>query len=97
MNNYEEASNAFQAAIDKGGLKDVADTYLFLARALLEMRKFDEAEEAASSASEAGDERSTKTAQDFLKLIASRKGYYEIIASRKADAIDFYRAYPPIQ
>ena len=97
MNDYEEASNAFQAAIDKGGLKDVADTYLFLARALLEMRKFDEAEEAASSASEAGDERSTKTAQDFLKLIASRKGYYAIIASRKADAIDFYRAYPPIQ
>ena len=53
--------------------------------------------DAASKASEAGDERSTKSAQDFLKLIESRRGYYSIIAQRKADAIDFYQGYPPLQ
>jgi hypothetical protein len=58
---------------------------------------FYEAKDAASAASEAGDERSTKSAQDFLKLIESRRGYYAIIAQRKEDAIDFYRPYPPIQ
>jgi tetratricopeptide (TPR) repeat protein len=97
MNNYEEAAEAFRAAIEKGDLKDVSDTYLFLARALLELRLFDEAKDAASQASEAGDERSTKSAQDFLKLIESRRGYYAIIAQRKADAIDFYQGYPPLQ
>ena len=97
MYNYEEAAEAFRAAIDKGSLKDDSDTYLFLARALLELQLFDEAKDAASAASEAGDERSTKSAQDFLKLIESRRGYYAIIAQRKEDAIDFYRPYPPIQ
>lgn len=97
MNNYEEAAEAFQSALDKGDLKDRSDTYLFLARALLELKKFDEAREAASSASEAGDERSSKTAQDFMKLVDSRKSYYATIAARKEDAIDFYRGYPPIQ
>lgn len=97
MNNYEEAAEAFRAAIEKGDLKDDSDTYLFLARALLELQLFDEAKDAASQASEAGDERSTKSAQDFLKLIESRRGYYAIIAQRKADAIDFYQGYPPLQ
>ena len=97
MNNYEESAEAFRAAIAKGDLKDDSDTYLFLARALLELQLFDEAKDAALKASEAGDERSTKSAQDFLKLIESRRGYYSIIAQRKADAIDFYQGYPPLQ
>lgn len=97
MNNHELAAEAFQAALDKGGLKDESDTYLFLARALLELKRFDEAREAASEASEAGDERSSKTAQDFIKLIESRRSYYATIAARKEDAIDYYRPYPPIQ
>ena len=97
MNNHEQAAEAFQEALDKGGLKDESDTYLFLARALLELKKFDEARDAASSASEAGDERSSKTAQDFIKLIDSRRSYYATIAARKEDAIDYYQPYPPIQ
>ena len=51
----------------------------------------------SSEASEAGDERSSKTAQDFIKLIESRRSYYATIAARKEDAIDYYRPYPPIQ
>jgi tetratricopeptide (TPR) repeat protein len=97
MNNFEESAEAFRAAIEKGDLKDDSDTYLFLARALLELQLFDEAKDATLKASEAGDERSTKSAQDFLKLIESRRGYYSIIAQRKADAIDFYQGYPPLQ
>ena len=48
-------------------------------------------------APEAGDERSSKTAQDFIKLIDSRRSYYTTIAARKEDAIDYYQPYPPIQ
>ena len=40
-NDYEEAAEAFQKAIDKGNLSNRSDTLLFLARALLELDDFE--------------------------------------------------------
>ena len=70
---------------------------MFLARALLELREFDEAIDAATAAADAGDERASKSARDFIRAIENRETFYNTIATRKADAIDFYKGYPPLQ
>ena len=97
LRDYEGAAEAFRTAIDKGDLNDRSDTLMFLSRAMLELQNFDEAEEAAREAADAGDERGRKSAQDFMRAIDGRRSYYATISSRKADAIDFYQPYPPLQ
>ncbi|MBT7226874.1 MAG: hypothetical protein HN872_09705 [Gammaproteobacteria bacterium] len=97
LHDYEGAAEAFRTAIDKGDLNDRSDTLMFLSRAMLELQNFDEAEEAAREAADAGDERGRKSAQDFMRAIDGRRSYYATISSRKADAIDFYQPYPPLQ
>ncbi len=97
MANYEDSVTAFEAAIEKGELSNRADTLLFLARSHLELRNFDEAAEAARESSDAGDERARTAAQNFLRAIEGRRSFYNTIAGRKADAIDFYESYPPLR
>ena len=96
MNNYELASEAFNNALEKGELSDRNDTLLFLARSELALQEFDSALEAANEAGESTDERVIKSARDFVRLIEGRRSFYTTIAQRKADAIDFYRGYPPL-
>jgi hypothetical protein len=97
LHDYESAAEAFQSAIDKGDLNDLSDTLMFLSRAHLELRDFDAAEEAATDAADIGDERASKSARDFLRAVDGRRTFYNTISGRKADAIDFYQAYPSIQ
>lgn len=97
LHDYESAAVAFEDAIEKGGLNDRSDTLMFLARARLELREFDAAEEAATDAADAGDERASSSARDFLRAIDGRRNYVNTIAGRKEEAIDFYRSYPPLQ
>lgn len=97
LHDYEAAAEAFQQAIDKGDLNDRSDTLMFLSRAQLELLNFDEAEEAAREAADIGDERANEAAQNFLRAIDGRRNYINTIANRKADAIDFYQPYPPLQ
>jgi len=97
LNDYEAAAEAFQAAIDKGSLNDRSDTLMFLSRAFLELRDFDAAVEAATDAADAGDERASSSARDFIRAIEGRRTFYTTIAGRKEDAIDFYQPYPPLQ
>ena len=97
LHDYESAAEAFQSAIDKGDLNDLSDTLMFLSRAHLELRDFDAAEEAAIDAADIGDERASKSARDFLRAVDGRRTFYNTISGRKADAIDFYQPYPPIQ
>ncbi len=101
LHDYEAAVEAFLAALDKGDLNDRGDTLMFLARAQLELRDFDAAvataEEAARIGTVAEDERATRSARDFIRAIEGRRTFYTTIAGRKADAIDFYQPYPPLQ
>lgn len=97
LHDYEAAAEAFEQAIEKGGLNDRSDTLMFLARAQLELQNFDAAQAAATDAADAGDERASNSARDFIRMIDGRRSYYATIASRKADAIDFYQPYPPLQ
>ena len=92
----EDSTEAFNNALEKGELSDRNDTLLFLARSELALQNFDSALEAANEAGESTDERVIKSARDFARLIEGRRSFYTTIAQRKADAIDFYRGYPPL-
>ncbi len=99
MTNYEEAVEAFQNAIDKGNLSDRSDTLLFLARAMIELDDFEGARAAARQAADAADsddDTSRNAAQQYLTFIDSTEQRYNIIAERKAEAIDFYEEYPSL-
>ena len=93
---YEASAEAFRTAIDKGDLNDRSDTLMFLSRALLAQDEFDEAQEMAIEVADAGDKSTTTMARNFLRAIEGRRTYYNTITSRKADAIDFYKSYPPL-
>jgi len=95
-NDYEEAAEAFQKAIDKGSLSNRSDTLLFLARALLELDDFEGARQAATQAADAGDERGRTSAQQYLTLVNSTEQRYNVIEQRKQEAIDFYQPYPSL-
>ena len=95
--NYEDAVEAFQNALDKGDLSDRGDTLLFLARAKIELEDFDGALEAATEAADFGDRDENTSAVNYINFINSTQSRFNIIAERKATAIDFYESYPPLQ
>lgn len=97
LRDYAAAVEAFQTALDKGQLSDRADTLLFLARALLELNRFDEAATAAADAAEAGDANDRQSANNYLKFVTDSKARFNILADRREAAKDFYRAYPAVQ
>ena len=96
LNNYQEAADAFQMAVDKGQLSNRADTLLFLARSLLELDDFEGALDAARESADAGDENDRDNAESYITFIGSTRDRFNIIEERKADAIDFYRPYPSL-
>lgn len=97
LRDYEAAVEAFLAALDKGGLSDRGDTNMFLARALIELNRFDEAAAATRVAAEAGDSNGRQSATNYLKFVTDSQARFNILAERRTAASDFYRAYPPIQ
>lgn len=98
LHDYEAAADAFQAALDKGDLDDRADTLLFLSRSLLELDDFEGALSAARQAADAGERSSDRdTANTYRTFIASTKTRFDALAAGRANAIDFYETYPPLQ
>ena len=57
----------------------------------------DAAADAATDAADAGDERASNSARDFIRAIDGRRTFYNTISGRKEDAIDFYQPYPSLQ
>ena len=96
LHNYESAVDAFQAAVDKGNLSNASDTYLFLSRSLIELDDFDGALAAARQAADAGDSSEREQATNYISFIDSTKSRYDVLATRRADAIDFYESYPSL-
>ncbi len=97
LNRYEDAVEAFREALDRGGLNDRSDTLLFLARSLLELDEFQAALEATADAREAADDAQARTAADnYREFIQSTRERYNVIATRRNDAIDFYQSYPSL-
>ncbi|MEX2468286.1 MAG: hypothetical protein WD396_00885 [Pseudohongiellaceae bacterium] len=93
---YEEAAEAFQSAIDKGGLSDPSATYLSLARALLELNDFEGARAAARQAADSGDENDRRAADNYLTFINGTEQRHNIIQERKQNSIEFFEPYPAL-
>ena len=96
LGEYQEAVDAFRTALEIGDLNNRADTLMFLARALVELDEFDEALAATADSAEAGGEREQQTASNYRGFIESTQERHDIIAQRRADAIDFYESYPSL-
>lgn len=97
LRDYAESANAFSNAVEKGELSDESDTFLFLARALLELDRFDEAIEAAKKSMEAGGANKREAAQNYIKFIEGNQARSTLIQERKQAAIEFYEDYPALQ
>ena len=93
---YEEAVEAFQAAIDKGNLSDPSATYLSLARALLELDDFEGARAAARQAADTGDENDRRAANSYLTFIDNSEQRHNVIQERKQNSIEFFEPYPAL-
>ncbi len=96
LNRYEDAAEAFRAALDRGGLEDRADTLLFLARSLVELDEFEEALEATADSAEASGPQERTAANNYRQFILSTRQLHNVLAERRADAIDFYETYPSL-
>jgi tetratricopeptide (TPR) repeat protein len=93
---YQAAADAFQAAIDKGSLSNAADTYLFLARALLELEEFDGAIAATKSSAEAGDSSDRENANNYERFVTDSQRIHNTLAERREVVSDFYESYPAL-
>lgn len=88
LHDYQNSADAITKAIERGGLKSPGDSQLFLARALVELDKYDEAAAAARKAKDLGE----RAADNFLSYIEGSKARFDNLQQRKQDAIDFYRS-----
>ncbi|MEX2333111.1 MAG: CDC27 family protein, partial [Pseudohongiella sp.] len=84
---YASAVEAMQTALQRGGLENQGEVQLALARALVELDRFDEAEAAARAAQNLGEDN----AQQFLTYIESSKNRFETLQQRKEESIEYYR------
>lgn len=96
LRNYEEAVTALETALDRGELSDAGSTNLYLAYAFLELDRFDEADAAARRAADMGSSGTQRAATTYLNAIAGTRARHNTIQTRKQEAIDFYRPYPPL-
>lgn len=85
---YESAAEAMQTALNKGGLENAGEVQLSLARALVELDRFDEALTAAQRARDLG----TNNASQFVSFVESSKARHEALQQRKQEAIEYYRS-----
>ena len=88
MHDYANSVDSIQKAIERGGLENLGDAQLFLARALVELDQFEAATVAARRAQELGE----SSADSFINYIENSKARFDNLKQRKADAIDFYQS-----
>ena len=88
MHDYANSVDSIQKAIERGGLENLGDAQLFLARALVELDQFEAATVAARRAQELGE----SSAGSFINYIENSKARFDNLKQRKEDAIDFYQS-----
>ena len=84
---YESAADAMQTALDRGGLENAGEVQLSLARALVELDRFDEALEAAQAAVR----NDVNNASQHVTFVETAKRRHEALQNQKEMAIDYYR------
>lgn len=84
---FANAATAMQTALERGGLENRGEVQLSLARALVELDRFDEAMAAAESARASGQ----NNAAQFVTFVRSSKDRHEALETRKQESIAYYR------
>ena len=84
---YENAADAMQTALDRGGLENTGEVQLSLARALVELDRFDEALEAAQAA----ERNDVNSASQYVTFVETAKRRHEALQNQKEQAMEYYR------
>lgn len=84
---YEGAVDAMQNALDRGGLENEGEVQLSLARALVELDRFDEALAAAQAAARAD----ASNASQYVTFVETAKRRHEALQNQKEQAMEYYR------
>lgn len=85
---YASAATAMQTALERGGLENQGEVQLSLARALVELDRFDEALVAAQRAQTLG----TNNASQFVTFVRNSKERHDALAARKQESIEYYQS-----
>ena len=97
LGNNEDAVESFREAVDKGELDNPAETLLYLARALMGLREYEDALEAAQEALEAADtENIEKTADRYMGYINNRAERNRVLTRRREAVMEYFEDYPPL-
>jgi tetratricopeptide (TPR) repeat protein len=85
---YANAATAMQTALERGGLENQGEVQLSLARALVELQRFDEALTAAQRAETLG----TNGANQFVTFVRASRDRHAALEQRKQESIEYYRS-----
>jgi len=85
---YAGAAQALSTALQRGGMDNVGEVQLSLARALVELGRYDEALVAARRAMDLN----TNNARQFLTYVENTKRVSEALERQKQESIEFYRS-----
>ena len=89
MTEWEKSIDAFNQAMEKGSIDRPAQVYLSMARAYMELNRYDEGLEAARAAQR--DERSRDTARTWLTVLTREKERYEPLQRQRRELAEFFR------
>ena len=89
MGQFEKAIVAFNMGLEKGDLDRPDQLYLSLARAYMELNRYDEGIEAARAARR--DERSEDTADTWITVLGREKERYETLQRQRRDLAEYFR------
>ncbi len=89
MTEWEKSIDAFNTALEKGGIDRPDQVYLSMARSYMELNRYDEGIEAARNAMR--DERSEDTGQTWVTVLTREKERYETLQRQRRDLAEFFR------
>lgn len=89
MSEWEKSVDAFEEALDRGGLDRPDQVYLSMARSLLELNRHDDGITAARNAMR--DERSEDTARTWVTVLTREKQRYETLVRQRRELADYFR------
>jgi len=89
MTEWEKSIDAFNTALEKGGIDRPDQVYLSMARSYMELNRYDEGIEAARNAMR--DERSEDTGQTWVTVLTREKERYETLQRQRRDLAEYFR------
>lgn len=89
MSEWQKSIDAFEEAIEKGGLDRIDQVYLSMARSYMELNRYDDGIEAARNAMR--DERSEDTGQTWVTVLTRERERYQTLQRQRRELAEFFR------